>query len=74
MSTTYEYRSEFMRNLAARTKAEAEAHAVLTVLEARGVDVPDEARSRIVECTDVDTLDTWARLAATATTIDDLFD
>jgi hypothetical protein len=36
--------------------------------------VPDEARARIIECTDVDLLETWVRRAATATTVDDLFD
>jgi hypothetical protein len=71
MSTTY--RSEFMRNLAARAKAETEAQTVLTVLDARGVVVPDEIRARIVACTDVDLLDTWVRRAATATSIEDLF-
>jgi hypothetical protein len=73
MTTTYEYRSEFMRNVVGRAKAEGEAHAVLTFLAARGVEVPDEARARIVECTDVDVLDAWARRAATATTVEDLF-
>jgi hypothetical protein len=38
MSTSrYEYRSDFMRNLVGRAKAEGEAHAVLTSLDARGV-------------------------------------
>ena len=46
---------------------------MLAVLEARGIDGPDEARTRIVECTDLEQLDTWVRRAATAESIDDPF-
>ena len=74
---TYEYQSEFVRKYVfqgrLQGRAEGEATAVLAVLEARGIDVPDEARTRIVECTDLDQLDTWVRRAATAESIEDLF-
>jgi hypothetical protein len=36
--------------------------------------VPDDARTRITECSDLNQLDTWIRRAATAESIDDLFD
>jgi hypothetical protein len=82
MSTTYEFRSEFMRNLVSRAEAKGEArgeargeaHALLTVLEARGVEVPDGARAHILGCTNVALLDAWVARAATATTVDDMFD
>lgn len=50
------------------------AAAVLTVLDARGIDVPADARARITSCPNLDQLDSWIRRAATATSIDDLFD
>nr|MDT0665135.1 hypothetical protein [Micromonospora sp. DSM 115978] len=56
----------------ARGKAEGEARAVLAVLEARGVDVPDGVRQDIASCTDLNQLDVWIRRAGTATTIEDL--
>lgn len=71
---TYEYQSEFARRYFHEGKAEGEARAVLSVLATRGIDVPDEIRTRITECTDVDQLDTWVRRATTATSVDDLFD
>lgn len=54
-------------------KAEGRADAVLTVLAARGVDVPADARARITACTDLDQLDTWVVRAGTVTTVDELF-
>jgi hypothetical protein len=47
--------------------------ALLAILNARGIPVPDDARARITGCTDLDQLETWVRRAATATTIQDLF-
>jgi hypothetical protein len=71
MSTgTYRYHSEFAR----RHFSEGEAKAVLTVLEARGIAVPEEARARITQCTDPEQCDIWVRRAVTATSVDDLFD
>jgi hypothetical protein len=71
-----EYRSELFRALDARARAEGEAHgeskAVLTVLEARGVHVPDAIREQILACTDLTQLDTWLRRVATATTADEV--
>ncbi|MEQ4302523.1 hypothetical protein ABNF97_14190 [Plantactinospora sp. B6F1] len=78
MTTTagYEYRSELLRELAARHEeqgeARGEARAILTVLEGRGVTVPAEAREQILSCTDLTQLDTWLRRAGNATTVDDV--
>jgi hypothetical protein len=75
---TYEYQSDFARRYFRQGKAEGEAEgeakALLAFLSARGIEVPDDARARITECTDLDQLDTWIRRAATAGSVDELFD
>lgn len=77
-SVMYEYKSDFVRRYImqgrAEGRAEGEAKAVLAVLAARGIEVADDARARISECTDIAQLDVWIRRAATADSIDDLFD
>lgn len=54
-------------------RAEEAASLVLAVLAARQVTVTDDVRSRITGCADLEQLETWARRAATADTIRDLF-
>ena len=77
-AVNYEFRSEFLRNFAAKNRAEGralgEADAVLTVLAARSIDVPDDARDRIANCQDLEQLDIWIRRAANSTTVNDLFE
>jgi hypothetical protein len=72
-TSTYEYQSDFVRNFVFQGRAEGEALALFVVLEARGIEVPEDARSRIKACTDVDQLNIWLRRAVAATSIDDLF-
>lgn len=73
MTTTgHRYQSEFANRYFSQGEAKGEAKALLTVLEARGIEVPEEFRQRIVDCTDVDQLDNWVRRAATITKIEDL--
>jgi hypothetical protein len=67
---TFEFQSRYARRL----RAEAAATMLIKVLRARGIDVPDDIRARITECTDLDQLDSWAERAATATSVNDLFD
>jgi hypothetical protein len=55
-------------------KAEGQAAAVLAILDARGIQMPDDVRADISDCTDLARLDAWIRRAATATTAADLFD
>jgi hypothetical protein len=50
----------------AQGEAEGRARAVLAVLDARGIDVPDDVREEIANCTDLDRLDRWIRQAVTA--------
>ncbi|MEO3789297.1 hypothetical protein ABGB14_03750 [Nonomuraea sp. B10E15] len=54
-------------------KAEEAARMVLLVLTARGFDVPDDTRTRIISCTDLAQLENWATRAATARILQDLF-
>ncbi len=78
--TNYEFRSEYFKSkiedarsqAAAEGRAEGEAHAVLMVLEARGIAVSAEIRARVVACVDRITLERWIVRAATATTADEV--
>ena len=78
MSTTpgYEHRGELVRSMAKENQkigeARGKASAVLTLLEARGVAVPADARERILACTDMAQLDSWLRRVVTATDIEEL--
>jgi hypothetical protein len=77
MSTTeHRYQSDFARRYYAQGEAsgeaKGEAKAILAVLDARGIEVPDDLREQISTCTDVTRLDTWIRRAATARTAADL--
>jgi hypothetical protein len=54
-------------------KAEGKAESVISVLEKRGVPIPQAARDRITSCTDLDTLTLWFDRSLTATTAEDLF-
>jgi hypothetical protein len=65
----YGYQSEFARTFF----AQGEVRAVLAVLEARGIDVPEKVRDEINACTDPDVTETWVRRAVTAASVDDLF-
>jgi hypothetical protein len=78
--TGHRYQSDFARRYfsqgeaegEARGEARGEAKAVLAVLDAREINVPDEIRTKIINCTDLDQLGVWIRRAATAHTIEDL--
>jgi hypothetical protein len=82
LSGTREYKSDFARKYVAQGRAEGEAlgraegeaTAILTVLAARGIPVPDSARARITGCTDLTVLETWIGRAALIDSIDALFD
>ncbi|MET8777716.1 hypothetical protein ABZV58_22160 [Nocardia sp. NPDC004654] len=81
----YEYQSDFARRYFAQGKkrgeaeghkkgeAEGEVRALLTVLDARGIPVSDEARDRITACTDTDVLAEWVRRAVTVASAEELF-
>jgi hypothetical protein len=71
-----QYHSELFREVDARGRAAGEARgegqAVLTVLDARGVAVPEAVREQILACTDLTQLDVWLRRAVTAATADEV--
>jgi hypothetical protein len=61
-----EYQSDFARRYFGQGKAEGLAEAVLAVLGARQIAVPDEIRARIATCADLGLLDRWLARAVTA--------
>jgi len=69
-SRNYEYQSDFARRYfgegRGQGRAEGEAEAILKVLAARKIDVPADARERILSCKDLALLDTWLTRAVTA--------
>ncbi|MCW2916598.1 MAG: hypothetical protein JWN52_4666, partial [Actinomycetia bacterium] len=58
----------------AEGEAKGEAKAILAFLSARGLICSPEAHDRITSCTDTGLLLTWVKRAATATTVEELFD
>ncbi len=72
-SGQYEYSSWFAKKYVAEGKAEGEAKALLSVLAARGLQVPEVVATRVRECRDLEQLERWVRRAAVATSIDEVF-
>jgi hypothetical protein len=73
-----EYKSDFARKYygqgRAEGKAEGEAHALLAVLAARGIEVPEWARERISETTDLTLLGSWIERVVSVESVEELFD
>ena len=55
-------------------KAETRADAVLTVLDVRGITVPDAARERILAEKDMEQLRRWLKRAAVASSVGEVID
>ncbi|MBE3012513.1 hypothetical protein IL992_25445 [Microbispora sp. NEAU-D428] len=53
--------------------AEGQIKSIFSVLDARGLEIPEDARERIRRCEDPNQLDAWARKAAVITSVDELF-
>ncbi|MBF6349701.1 hypothetical protein IU448_11820 [Nocardia flavorosea] len=78
----YNFTSDFARKYLAegraqfRAKGEAEGRAIsiLTVLDARGIEVPDQVRATITSCDDLDQLQKWLRRALEINRADELLD
>ncbi len=70
---TYEFQSDFAKKHQATGRAEGRAESILDVLEARGLAVSDDARARILACTDAAQLAAWVRKAVTAASVEELF-
>jgi hypothetical protein len=58
----------------AEGRAEGEARALLAVLRARGITVPDAARERILAQKDPERLERWVERAAVAASVADVID
>jgi hypothetical protein len=72
------YKSDFARYHYsqgwARGYVRGMAAAVESILEARGMHLPERARDRVSECTDLAQLKTWVRRAGTVDSMDELFE
>jgi hypothetical protein len=81
-SGTYEYQSEFARRYFAQGREEGrqegrqegEMSALLEVLEARGLQVDEQARQRIAACTETEQLKRWLRKAVSVQSVQELFE
>ena len=69
MMKGYEYQSDFAKKYVAQGRAEEAARAVLTVLQARGLVVPDAARERILAQKDTERLERWLKKAVVAPSV-----
>ncbi|AZS86089.1 hypothetical protein ELQ87_18765 [Streptomyces griseoviridis] len=67
------YRSPISQEIRAEGEAIGQVKAILTFLEARGLDIPDDARERITTCDDPDLLRRWITRTPNAVTVNDLF-
>jgi hypothetical protein len=67
-----EWRAEGKAEGKAEGEAEGEARALLAILDARHIQVPDTVRADILACTDTAQLEAWIRRAATAEKIQDV--
>lgn len=72
MKTNPRHRSKFWDGILAEGRAEGKAEDILTVLKARGVEVPVDARDRIADCPDIATLDALLKRAVTITDFEEL--
>ena len=57
-----------------RGEAKEAARAVLDILDAREIEVPEQVRERVLACSDLPTLQSWRRRAITAAKAIDVFD
>ncbi|MGW0571573.1 hypothetical protein [Streptomyces tauricus] len=69
------YTSRFPGNgtIIEETRIQSRAEDILRLLTLRGIDVPEDARERITDCADLETLGTWFDRAVTATDVEELF-
>ncbi|HET9212696.1 MAG TPA: hypothetical protein VFR03_19985 [Thermoanaerobaculia bacterium] len=82
MMKGYEYQSDFAKKYVAQGRAEGRtegrteeaAHALLTVLRARGLAVPEAARERILSQKDPERLERWLERAVVAASVDAALD
>jgi hypothetical protein len=75
-STSWPVYTPFAKQHFGRGKAEGRTeegvHAVLTVLESRGIEISESARARINACTDLQEIHAWLKKAAFVQAVDEL--
>ncbi|MET8220720.1 hypothetical protein ACFYRD_22690, partial [Streptomyces hirsutus] len=67
------YKSYISEEIRDEGRAEGRAEDILLVLEQRGLDVSDDVRSRITDCTDPELLRLWLMHAVTAPKAEEIF-
>ncbi|WP_416977216.1 hypothetical protein [Streptomyces sp. T028] len=67
------YKSSISEEIRDEGRAQGRAEDILLVLQARGLDVPDDIRERITACDDPDLLRTWLTRAVTAASAEGIF-
>lgn len=68
-----EARAEARTEARVEGRAEGRAEDIMLVLEQRGLDVPDDVRSRIADCADPDVLRQWLARAVTVPRAEEIF-
>ncbi|MER7505858.1 hypothetical protein AB0L05_20025 [Nonomuraea pusilla] len=71
---TYRYQSEYAQMLRAEGEAKGEARILLRILEGRRLCVSEEARRRIMSCTDTALLEAWADRALVVGSAEEIFE
>jgi hypothetical protein len=69
MMKGYEYQTDFAKKYVAQGRTEEAAHALLTLLRARGFAVPDAVRERILAQKDPERLERWLGKAVVAASV-----
>ncbi|SHH99446.1 hypothetical protein SAMN05444521_3111 [Streptomyces sp. 3214.6] len=67
------YKSSISEEIRAEARVQTAAEDILIVLEARGLDVPDETRDRVTDCDDLDLLCHWLTRAVTVASAEEIF-
>jgi hypothetical protein len=74
MMKGYEYQSDFAKKYVAQGRTEEATRNLLTVLQVRGIAVPDAARERILTQKDPSLLERWLAKAVVATSLAEVLD
>jgi hypothetical protein len=69
-----EFVDGFIAQGRAQDRAQGEAQMLLRIITTSGLDIPEHIRARVAECADIARLEAWADRAATATSLDDIFE
>ena len=69
----YPEKSSYYQRGKSEGKAEGEVRALFAFLRARGLELSDELRARVLATADLTLLETWIARAATAATVGDIF-